>query len=75
MTPLRRASPLVLRGFINNECTQYKVLVGNAFTRDLDYKDSENVLMFYSRYRIYGPWWDRQKIDHISNMTIYQILL
>ena len=29
----------------------------------------------YSRYRIYGPRWDQTKIDHISNMTIYQILL
>ena len=29
----------------------------------------------YSRYRIYGPRWDQLKIDHISNMTIYQVLL
>ena len=29
----------------------------------------------YSRYRIYGLRWDQPKIDHISNMTIYQMLV
>lgn len=23
-------------------------------------------IIYYSRYRLYGPWWDHQKNDHIS---------